>query len=408
MKPYHRNPRQITQKRFDRLTDTLARLGDLGGIVHNVLTDEIIGGNQRTRVFGEATQIEIVEKLAAPDEQGTVAHGFIVWRGHRFAYRQVQWDEDTAAEANIRANVGAGDWDWDVIANQWDATTITGWGLDADLLSGLKCDIAALGNLLESEEPEPADAEPQLDKADALQKKWGTATGQLWTIGNHRLLVGDSTKREDVGRVMQGEKADICVSDPPYGVLDEEWDRAFVQSDLEMMLKHTTGLVACFNAAKPAVLLAMLSLSPMPERVGVWRYSHIVPKPGMIWSWQPVFYWRCGDAVAWDSLDWFQGNADRDGTHPTQKPIEFFQKIITSVDCVSVFDPFVGSGTTIVACQNLSRRCRAIEISEKYCAVILERMATAFPGISIERVTDGQTTKQGKARGKAKAATRAR
>ena len=157
MKPYHRNPRQITQKRFDRLTDTLARLGDLGGIVHNVLTDEIIGGNQRTRVFGEATQIEIVEKLAAPDEQGTVAHGFIVWRGHRFAYRQVQWDEDTAAEANIRANVGAGDWDWDVIANQWDATTITGWGLDADLLSGLKCDIAALGNLLESEKPE---AEP--------------------------------------------------------------------------------------------------------------------------------------------------------------------------------------------------------------------------------------------------------
>ena len=93
--------------------------------------------------------------------------------------------------------------------------------------------------------------------------------------------------------------------------------------------------------------------------------------------------------------------------HTTMKHFETVQSLVEHT-AGDVYDPFCGSGTTLVACQNLSRRCRAIEISEKYCAVILERMATAFPGISIERVTDGQTTKQGKARGKAKAATRAR
>ena len=236
-------------------------------------------------------------------------------------------------------------------------------------------------NGLGLESVEVVDVEPQLDRAAELQEKWGTETGQLWVIpsktvegGEHRVLCGDSTKAEDVARLMGGGKADICVSDPPYGVLDVEWDRAFTQEDLDMIFAATAGMVACFNAAKPQVLHSMLSLVPQPERVGVWRYSHIAPKPGMIWSWQPVFYWRCGDAVAWDSLDWFQGNADKDGSHPTQKPVAFFQKIISSIDCISVYDPFLGSGTTLIAAEQLGRLCYGLEIEPKYVAVILERM----------------------------------
>jgi DNA modification methylase len=106
----------------------------------------------------------------------------------------------------------------------------------------------------------------------------------------------------------------------------------------------------------------------------------------MIWSWQPVFYWNCKDAKAWDSLDWYQGNSNKDGTHPTQKPIEFFEKIIKSVECETVYEPFGGSGTTIIAAENLSRRCYAMEISEKYGAVILERFHTAFPTLEIKRL----------------------
>ena len=151
MKPYHRNPRQITKKRYARLTDTLARLGDLSGIVHNQRTDEIIGGNQRTAVFGEASEIVITEEYEQPDEQGTLAHGFIVWRGKKYAYRLVDWDEETAAEANLAANIGAGDWDWEIFANQWQPAELTAWGFDTDLLTDWRRDVAALGNFLESE-----------------------------------------------------------------------------------------------------------------------------------------------------------------------------------------------------------------------------------------------------------------
>ena len=148
MKPYHKNPRQIKRKRLDRLTDTLARLGDLGGIVHNIRTDEVIGGNQRTRVFGEASQVEIVEQRDTPDAQGTVAHGFVVWRGNKFAYRRVDWDEATAEEANIAANLGAGDWDWDILANQWDSAMLINAGMDADLLKELNVGAAAVAEML--------------------------------------------------------------------------------------------------------------------------------------------------------------------------------------------------------------------------------------------------------------------
>jgi DNA modification methylase len=77
------------------------------------------------------------------------------------------------------------------------------------------------------------------------------------------------------------------------------------------------------------------------------------------------------------------------GGHPTAKPIELWQHIIKRFNGRIVYEPFAGSGTTLVACQNLNRKCYAIEISENYCAVILERMQTAFPDIEIKRVEDG-------------------
>ena len=152
MKPYHKNPRRITKKRHERLTDTLVRLGDLGGIVHNLETDEIIGGNQRMAVFKDGEPV-IVEQYDQPDEQGTVAHGFIVWQGKRYAYRQVRWDEATAEEANIAANVGAGTWDWDALSG-WDAENLQQWGFDTEALHGFNLDATNLREMLNSGVPE--------------------------------------------------------------------------------------------------------------------------------------------------------------------------------------------------------------------------------------------------------------
>jgi hypothetical protein len=169
MKPFHKNPRQISKTDHARLTDTLIRLGDLSGIVHNLNTDEIIGGNQRMTVFTDGKP-EIVETYKNPDEQGTVAHGFIVWKGHKFAYRQVRWDDKTSDEANIAANIGGGDWDWEVIANQWSADDLQEWGLNSETVNDWSRDIAALKELINSDEQLNLDAIPQPGSLDAEKK----------------------------------------------------------------------------------------------------------------------------------------------------------------------------------------------------------------------------------------------
>ena len=90
--------------------------------------------------------------------------------------------------------------------------------MDSDTLTNWQRDVTALGNLLASEEAESADAEPQIDRAAALQEKWQVKPGDLWRIGEHKLACGDCTDKAVVERVMGGEKASLVVTDPPYGV----------------------------------------------------------------------------------------------------------------------------------------------------------------------------------------------
>ena len=399
MKPYHRNPRQITKQRHARLTDTLTRLGDLGGIVHNLNTGEIIGGNQRMTVFNDG-KAQIVETLDAPDEQGTVAHGYIVWRGHKFAYRQVRWDEATAAEANIAANMGAGDWNWDTLANQWDAAELTGWGMDAATLTSWKRDTAALNNLLESEKPPAVDAEPQTDRAEELREKWQTERGQLWAIGAHRLLCGDSTQGADVDLVMQGERAELAAVDPPYNV-GFDYDGETVD-DKKSAEKYETFSRAWFGECQRVSVRQIVTPGGInhilwarwfdSKHCGTWIKTNALTRGRVSnsWCWEPVFFFGEGwnKKRANDVFDYPITNQKDTGNHPCPKPLPMWNDLVEnySEPNAIVYESFGGSGTTLVACQNLSRRCRAIEISPAYCAVILERMATAFPELDIHKV----------------------
>jgi hypothetical protein len=148
MKHYASNPRQITSKQLTRLRDKLARLGDLSGVVHNQRDDSIIGGNQRMVIFGEGSEPVIVERYEQPDEQGTLAHGFIIWQDKRYAYRLVNWDEQTAREANIAANLEGGAWDWDVLANSWP--DMGNFGFGTDLLDTWSNDFQNLSEFIEA------------------------------------------------------------------------------------------------------------------------------------------------------------------------------------------------------------------------------------------------------------------
>ena len=155
---YHKNPRQITAPQMQRLAADLAEYGDLGGIVHDLNSNELIGGNQRSRVFDLSKLHPIItQKFNKPTKQGTVALGYIEYKGERFAYRAVKWTPKKCEAANVKANLDGGNWDWDILANQFDAGALQSWGMDQHYIDALRRDEAALIDLLGSETPKDAD-----------------------------------------------------------------------------------------------------------------------------------------------------------------------------------------------------------------------------------------------------------
>jgi hypothetical protein len=160
---YHRNPRQITQKRLDKLRTNLAQYGDLAGIVHDLNSNEIISGNQRMRAINlDQCQIELTYEREYPDVQGTVAQGYAVWQGNRYAYRQVRWPPEVCEKANLVANLGAGAWDWDALSG-WTVPLLD-VGFDDDLFADWRRDVEALGSLMVSEYVQRY--EPQITNID--------------------------------------------------------------------------------------------------------------------------------------------------------------------------------------------------------------------------------------------------
>jgi DNA modification methylase len=256
---------------------------------------------------------------------------------------------------------------------------------------------------------EPKDAEVQIDKAEELNKKWQVKMGDLWQIGEHRLLCGDSTKREDVERVMGGEKAKMMVTDPPYGTeYDPNWREEYGLnqvhrgkvlnddiSDWKKAWHLFTGDIAYVWSSDRFAFETVSSLISEEFEVRnqiIWAKTRIIISRGHYHPQHEVCWYlvRKGKTANWigshkESTLWTIEHAKSETGHSAEKPLECILKPIRNHEG-DVYDPFLGSGTTMVACQNLNRKCRGIEISPAYCAVILDRMATAFPGIEIKRI----------------------
>ncbi|MHC4088693.1 MAG: hypothetical protein ACYSVY_00170 [Planctomycetota bacterium] len=132
MKTYHKNPRKISEKQFSDLEKWLEELDDLSGIVHDLNSDEVVGGNQRARVFDilqkKDAPIVLTDEFDPPTRQGTVALGYIQWRGERYGYRQVRWTPEQCEKANIVPNIAGGNWDWDKLQNQFKSADLLEWG----------------------------------------------------------------------------------------------------------------------------------------------------------------------------------------------------------------------------------------------------------------------------------------
>ena len=158
MKNYHKNPRQIKDKQFANLRAWLLELGDLSGIVHDLVSDEVISGNQRMRAIDIAKcEIALTEGPHEPDAQGTVAHGYVIWQGAKYNYRQVRWTAEQCEKANIVANKAGGSWDFDILANEWEKDDLLEWGFELEEL-GIVPDF----------EPVDESTQPRLDQKSPI------------------------------------------------------------------------------------------------------------------------------------------------------------------------------------------------------------------------------------------------
>jgi len=233
------------------------------------------------------------------------------------------------------------------------------------------------------------DAEAQIDRAEELRVKWGVELGQLWQLGDHRLICGDCTDKAVVDRVMGGEKAELAPVDPPYNVgfdydgetVDdkknyenyEQFSRAWFSTCQSVSDKQIV-TPGCNNLAYWLRWFDPLHWAP-------WTKSNSMTngRVSRFWCWEPVLFFgnKWQRRRSNDLFDYPIGKQEGVANHPCPKPLKMWVDLIEnySEEGAIIFESFSGSGTTIIACENLHRKCRAVEISPAYVAVALQRWA---------------------------------
>jgi DNA modification methylase len=380
------NARQHPGVQRDALRGSLDSLGFVSPVIVNTRTNYLLDGHAR------------VEEVLSKDENALIP------------VIEVDLSEDEE-----RLFLASFDW----------ITTLATYDRDSldSLLQSVNTDNAALQTMLagmaESQglyfgEPPviPDDMGAQVDRAEELQALWQVNKGDLWVIGNHRLLCGDSTNADDVATVMSGDKAQLVVTDPPYGVsyadknamlnsvapanriqhpiendhLSKEDTQALWKSAFKQMsdVMDKGAVVYCFmpqGGDQMMMMMMMMGAGIEPRHELIWlKNNHVLGRVDYAYKHEPILYaWKEGGHKFYGDFQTSIIECNKplkSDLHPTMKPIELLCTLIenSSLTGEVVYDLFGGSGSTMVACEQLSRQCRMIEISEKYCAVILQRM----------------------------------
>lgn len=259
---------------------------------------------------------------------------------------------------------------------------------EGDVLARLAAgEQAALDRLREGEgKEETVDPADLIDKAVELQKKWKVKRGDIWEIGKHRLMCGDSTSKEDVERLMDGSRAKIFATDPPYGVGYEY--ASHNDKDEKAYFKLCGGFMPL------ALGLKCFGVVTVGHKHNNWWFTKFNPDSFVVWydktkqsphkiaylcKTELVLTWgKPQSKYSWDILEvqGVRGDGLRE-LHTCPKPVELFAKLIepqTKRGDVAM-DFFAGSGTTLVACEQTGRIGYGMEIEPKYCAVTLERLS---------------------------------
>ena len=323
------NPRSISGDKFEKLVNSIRQFPEMME-ARPIVVDQnnvILGGNMRFKAAKEAGLQEVDVYVAS-------------------------WDEAKNPEFIIKDNVGFGEWDWDMLANEWDAVLLDDWGLDV---------------WQEEEEKEgltDPDEVPEVPADPVIQ------LGDLWILGEHRLLCGDSTKAEDVERLMDGATADALVTDPPYGINANKQTLGKGKKEFERG--------GDWDAQKPDIL-PLLTYCKTQIVWGGNYFADVLPPSNDWLCWHKKNDGRSYSEfeLAWSNLGkncrllshhWGGENK----LHPTMKPVAVMEWCMNMTEG-TIFDPFLGSGSTLIAAEKTGRKCYGMELDPKYCDVIVKR-----------------------------------
>ena len=382
-----KNPRLIKDDKFRKLVKSIQEFPQMLEL-RPIVVDEnniVLGGNMRLKACKEAGMKEV----------------YIVKAEN---LTELQKDEFI-----VKDNVGFGEWDWDMLANEWDTEKLDEWGLD------LPVDLSVTE--LEAEEDDFSVPEGGIETDIVL--------GDLFEIGEHRLLCGDSTCSDTVAKLMNGEKADMVFTDPPYlGEMgsggfskdlklqkskDKKIDeiRSIYNFDptetfpiIELIKKEVTNIfLFCNKNLVPKYLNYALETNRLFD-ILTWHKTSFIPANNNTYYPDTEYLIKIKDKGAFfktglgNSVNygkyWILNNKDKEA-HPTVKPQEIIKDcfLICSKENDLIVDLFLGSGSTMVASHQLKRKCYGMELDPKYCQVIIDRMKKLDPSLVIKR--NGET-----------------
>ena len=370
VKPNPKNPRVIKDDKFKKLVKSIQEFPDMLNkrpiIVFTDVDDKycVLGGNMRLKALNELKFKEIPVIIA--DE----------------------WTEEQKHEFLIKDNVGFGEWDWDSLANEWDVEKLDDWGLD------LPVDLSVAEELEAEEDNYEIPNEINTD----------IVIGDLFEIGEHRLLCGDSTDSDLIEKLLDGKKAELLLTDPPYGI---DYGNQLVKGD---EFNEKTNKHGWRNFGNP-------EWDKSKPKSGVLQYLCQITDNQIIWGGNyftddlpPTMGWLIWDKgqrgfsladgeMAWTSFnnalrikEYARAKANQEEkNHPTQKPQEIMNWCFEYADRHSkneielVLDAYLGSGSTMVASHQLKRKCYGMELDPKYCQVIIDRMKKLDPSLVIKK-----------------------
>jgi DNA modification methylase len=367
VKPNESNPRFIKDNKFKKLVKSIKEFPEMLKLRPIVVNKDmvVLGGNMRLKACKEAGLKEV------------------------YILKADELTEQQQQEFIVKDNVGFGEWDWDILANEWDIKQLEEWGLDGFPFED---------KVLEAEEDDYQ--EPEDLKVDVV-------LGDLIEIGEHRLLCGDSTDADQVAKLMNGQKADMVFTDPPYGVSyksNHRKNNSKVQFDVlendDKFLDFLPNLILFSKQISAWFIWTSHQVYPIWREMYKDYYSNTI-----IWNKGKM---SMGDLSSYGNnyemaLFCSQGKPKLKGErkkaiweinveagseykHPTQKPVTLaafaIPDFINENDLV--MDLFLGSGSTMVAAHQLKRKCYGMELDPKYCQVIIDRMRKLDTSLEIK------------------------